>query len=134
MAQRLRESIDELVSKDGRYPADAYMLVFEGLEAALASLAARRHVSPVELITGVYDAAVDQWGYMARAVLEEWNVSSGADIGDMVFNLVDRRLLVASEQDTRAEFAQIGSLRGVLDEAFQRLLEREPPRVPAARY
>jgi uncharacterized repeat protein (TIGR04138 family) len=127
MAQRLRESIEELVQRDGRFPADAYLLVFEGLEAALASLAARRHVSPGELARGVYDAAVDQWGLLACDVLEEWNVTCGADIGDMVFNLVDRRLLVASEHDTRTEFAGIGDLRAELFEAFERSLDRDPP-------
>ena len=129
MAQRLRNSIEELARDDRRFPPEAYMLVFDGLEAALAKLDTRRHVSPDELVEGVLDRAVDRWGMLARAVLDDWNVHTGADIGDMVFNLVDRRLLVASESDTRAEFAVAGPLTDDVEETFLAHLERHPPRV-----
>ena len=129
MAHRLRESIEELVRDDARFPADAYLLVFEGLEAALAPLSARRHVSPAELIRGVYEAAVDQYGYLAGAVLEDWNVGGGAEIGDMVFNLVDRHLLVASENDTRADFAAVGEVDGQLAQIWEARLASDPPRL-----
>ena len=134
MAQRLRESIEELARDDRRFPPDAYLLVFEGLETALAQLASRRHVSPRELVEGVLASAVTQWGSLASAVLDEWNVTDGGDIGDMVFNLVDRHLLVASENDTRADFAEVADVERLLDELWTARLDAHPPRlVPVLR-
>jgi uncharacterized repeat protein (TIGR04138 family) len=132
MAQRLRESIELLVREDGRYSTDAYLLVFEGLESALAHLEARRHVSPAELVTGVFEAAIDQYGFLAGAVLEHWGITEGASVGDLVFNLVDRHLLVAREHDTRTEFAEIGPLRASLEGRFNARLRLEPPRLIAS--
>ena len=129
MAQRLRESIERMAQEDGRFATDAYLLVFEGLEASLAHLATRRHVSPMELITGVFEAAIDQYGYLAGDVLAHWGVTEGADIGDMVFNLVDRHLLVASENDTRDEFAEIGPLLHIVEGQFNARLRTDPARL-----
>lgn len=131
MTQRLRESIEELARADRRWPADAYVLVFEGLEVALGRLASRRHVSPQELVEGIRAAALEQFGLLAPEVLEAWNVHSGADFGDMVFNLVERGLLVASENDTRTEFARTPPLFTKLSEEFETELSRRPPRLVA---
>ena len=129
MAQRLRESIEELARDDRRFPPDAYLLVFEGLETALAQLASRRHVPPRELVEGVLASAVTQWGSLASAVLDEWNVTDGGDIGDMVFSLVERGLLVASESDTRDEFVAACELSGTLRTIILADLDRHPPRI-----
>ena len=83
MSERLERSIEELARQDRRYPPQAYMLVFEGLEVALAKLPARRHVTPHELVDGVREAALQQWGLLARTVLESWNVRSTGEIGDV---------------------------------------------------
>jgi uncharacterized repeat protein (TIGR04138 family) len=131
MRDRLQDQLEDLAQEDRRYPPDAYLLVFEGLEAALARLTARRHVTPAELVAGVRDAAVDQFGLMARAVLESWNMRSGGAVGDLVFNLIQRGLLEAGEDDTREKFENAYELNEGLGEAFLESLERDPPRLVA---
>lgn len=133
MSERLERSIEELARQDRRYPPAAYMLVFEGLESALAKLPARRHVTPRELALGVRDAAQQQWGFMARTVLESWNVRSTGDIGDLVFNLIERKLLVAGAEDSRAQFEDAFDFAEGFDRAFLEELERDPPRVASPR-
>lgn len=133
MTDRLRESIVELARQDPRFPVDAYLLVFEGLEVALGKLATRRHVSPTELIAGVRRCAVERWGLLAGPVLDSWNLRSGQDLGEVVFNLVERGLLVASDEDTRTEFASAPPLCDGLDDAFLEELERHPPRLVASK-
>lgn len=129
MTRRLNESIEKLVERDRRFPASAYLLVFEGLEDALQRLPVRRHVAPAELVEGVRDRAMENWGYLARAVLQSWNVCTAGDVGDLVFNLVDGGLLVASESDTRADFDRAMDFDTAFDDAFVEELRENPPRL-----
>jgi uncharacterized repeat protein (TIGR04138 family) len=133
MSEKLERSIEELSREDRRYPPGAYLLVFEGLELALSRLTHRRHVAPRELVEGIRDAAVDQWGLLARTVLESWNVRSTSDLGDLVFNLIRRGLLVAGDEDQRSQFDGLFEFREAFDDAFLESLETHPPRLLAAR-
>jgi uncharacterized repeat protein (TIGR04138 family) len=129
MSEKLERSIEELARSDRRFPPAAYMLVFEGLEVALARLAHRRHVAPAELVDGIRVAAIEQWGLLARNVLESWNVRTTADLGDLVFNLIARGLLVAGDDDHRAQFENAFDFHEGFDDTFLTDLERLPPRV-----
>jgi len=133
MSERLERSIEELARQDRRYPPAAYMLVFEGLESALAKLPARRHVTPQELVEGVRDAAVTQWGLMARTVLESWNIRTTGEIGDLVFNLIERKLLVAGAEDSRTQFEDLFDFADGFDRAFAEELGRVPPSMGASK-
>ena len=133
MSERLEKSIEELARADRRYPPAAYMLVFEGLESALAKLPARRHVTPRELVDGVRQAALDQWGFMARSVLESWNITNTGEIGDLVFNLIDKKLLVAGADDNRAQFEELFDFADGFEQAFAEELGREPPSMRASK-
>jgi uncharacterized repeat protein (TIGR04138 family) len=133
MSERLERSIEELARHDRRYPPAAYMLVFDGLESALAKLPARRHVTPRELVEGVRETALRQWGLLARTVLESWNVRSSGEIGDLVFNLIERKLLVAGAEDDRAQFEGAFAFEDGFDRAFAQELERDPPRMLATK-
>ncbi len=133
MSEKLERSIEELARVDRRFPPGAYMLVFEGLEVALGRLTHRRHVAPQELLDGIRVAALEQWGLLARTVLASWNVHTTADLGDLVFSLIARGLLVAGDDDHRAQFQDVFDFHEGFDESFLADLERRPPRVLAAR-
>jgi uncharacterized repeat protein (TIGR04138 family) len=49
-------------------------------------------------------------------VLEHWGVRSTADIGDVVFTLVELDLLMSQATDSRDEFADVFDF----DQAFER--------------
>ncbi len=132
MSERLERSIEELAREHKRFAPGAYLLVFDGLERALTRLPARRHVTPRELVEGIRDVALEQWGFMARAVLEAWNVRATADFGDIVFSLIERGLLVAGDDDDRAQFANAFEFRDGFDQAFLEDLDRHPPRLETA--
>ena len=53
---------------------------------------------------------------MARLVLDHWGVRSTADIGDVVFTLVDLGLLISQPTDSRLDFADVFGF----DQAFER--------------
>ncbi|MGH7646481.1 MAG: Minf_1886 family protein [Gemmatimonadaceae bacterium] len=111
--------MDRLRARDARYREDAYLFVLAALEYCQTHLDERRHITGRELAMACRDLALDHFGVMARLVLEHWGVRASADIGEVVFNLVDEGLLISQPTDTRDEFA------GVFD--FDQAFEREYP-------
>lgn len=111
--------MDRLRARDPRFQEGAYLFVLAALEYCQTRLPERRHISGRELAEACRDLALERFGVMARLVLEHWGVRSSADIGDVVFTLVDLGLLISQPTDTREEFV------GVFD--FDQAFEREYP-------
>ena len=111
--------MDRIRAREPRFHEGAYLFVLSALEYSQARLAERRHICGRELARACRDLALERYGVMARLVLEHWGVRSTADIGDIVFTLVDLGLLISQPNDTREEFV------GVFD--FDQEFEREYP-------
>lgn len=107
----LEARLRALAVKDPRYPPIAYAFVFEALEYTIrttgrdVSKGEARHVSGRELLEGIRTFAREEFGPLARAVLGSWNIQKTEDFGEIVFNLVEEKLLSRREQDTKADFA-----------------------------
>lgn len=121
--QNFAEAVDEIRKLDPRYDRDAYLFVREGLDYTLKLLKKQahtdpkhRHVSGQELLDGLRQFALDQFGPMAKTVLEHWGVRKCEDFGELVFNMVEKGILGKTDQDSREDF------RGGFDfnEAFVR--------------
>ena len=111
--------MDRIRLREPRFHENAYLFVLSALEYCQARLTERRHITGRELAGACRDLALDRYGVMARLVLEHWGVRATADIGDMVFTLVDLGLLISQPNDSRDDFA------GVFD--FDQAFEREYP-------
>ena len=112
-----REGImDRILIREPRFDEQAYLFVLSALEVCQARLNVRRHITGVELARAARDLALDRYGLMARVVLEHWGISSTADIGDIVFTLVELGFLLSQPQDTRDEFVDVFDF----DLAFER--------------
>jgi uncharacterized repeat protein (TIGR04138 family) len=105
------DAVDNLREHDPRYRREAYGFLMVALAAAAQSLPAwrrldleRRHLSGAELLASVIDTARREFGVMAPMVFAEWGVRSGADIGEMVFQLVNAGQLTARPEDRREDF------------------------------
>ncbi len=99
--------MDRILVREPRFKEPAYLFVLAALEFCQARLPERRHLSGRELCLGCLDLAIERYGVLARMVLEHWGVTRTADIGDIVFTLVDLGLLLTQQQDTRADFAGV---------------------------
>lgn len=136
------EALDQIVLKDPRYQRDAYLFVREALDHTQklvnkgAKTEARqaastedvvegkvRHVTGQELLAGIRDYALDQYGPMTLTVLNEWGVQRCEDFGELVFNMVENHLLAKTKKDSRDDFK--GGYD--FDEAFRK------PFLPAAK-
>jgi uncharacterized repeat protein (TIGR04138 family) len=104
------ETIEAIRVKDPRYHREAYILVREALDHTLKSIAKAnrgrmRHVTGQELLVGIRDVALGQFGPMTMDLLHEWGVHNCADFGEIVFNMIEIGLLAKTEKDSRADFA-----------------------------
>jgi uncharacterized repeat protein (TIGR04138 family) len=108
--------MDRIRLKEPRFDERAYLFVLGALEYCQQRLDERRHISGKELALACRDLALEKFGVMAGLVLEHWGVRSSADLGDVVFTLVDLGLIMSQPSDSREEFADVFDF----DQAFAR--------------
>lgn len=102
------EGLETILAKDSRYTRDAYLFVRDALDfTQKAALRERRegfHVTGQELLAGVREYALAQFGPMAITVLEEWGITRCEDFGEIVFNVVEAGLFSKTDTDSREDF------------------------------
>lgn len=108
--------MDKIRVREPRFDERAYLFVLAALEFCQQRLPERRHISGRELALSCRDLALERFGVMARLVLEHWGVRSTADLGDVVFMLVELGFLMSQPCDTRDEFLDVYDF----DQAFER--------------
>ncbi len=101
----IEELLDGIISRDPRYTNDAYGFVRAGLDFTVRSLENQRHVSGQELLKGIREFTLKEFGPMAKTVLNGWGIMCTEDIGEIVFNMVETGLLGKTDEDNRADFA-----------------------------
>jgi len=101
------ELFNALRERNPRYQEAAYIFVLSALNFVLERLPEPRHISGRELAEGVRDLALERYGLMARSVLEHWGIETTADIGEIVFLLVETGVLIKQDEDTRADFVGV---------------------------
>ncbi len=118
-------SLVELVRQDRRYKLEAYVFVFEALQYAQEVLGMgaespsepvegaaqsdeetrlQRHVTGQELCEAIRRYALEQFGLMAKTVLNGWGVYSTSDFGEIVFNLIRIGRMRKTPEDRREDF------------------------------
>ncbi|MBI4026081.1 MAG: hypothetical protein HY360_13935 [Verrucomicrobia bacterium] len=105
----IEQAIAQIVRKDSRYHRDAYAFVREGLDFTIKNIrkgavAKERHVTGQELLEGIRQHALQEFGPLAHTVLTYWNLRGCADIGEIVYNMVEFRILKTTERDSREDF------------------------------
>lgn len=121
-------ALADVARRDPRYPVEAYEFVLDALEHTQKLLQRRppgeaiggreHHVSGPELLEGVRDLARQEFGLMARVVFRLWGIDQTDDIGEIVFNMIDAKLLAKTETDSRADFRQVYDLDKALAEGY----------------
>lgn len=101
------ELLAKLRASESHYDELAYLFVLETVEFVQTKLPARRHVTGAELAHACRDYALNQYGLMARQVLEHWGVRRTDDIGRIVFSLVEVGLLVTQSTDKEEDFRAV---------------------------
>ena len=93
----------------------AYLFIRDALsEAREKSLQNQKsekteHISPRELLEGVRTLAQRRYGMMTTAVFRFWGLSSTADIGRIVFEMIELGEMKKTENDQFEDFVNVYS-------------------------
>lgn len=134
--------VNEIVSlirkEDPRFDREAYAFVRDGLEHAVKELKKRdaarakisRHVTGRELAEGLREYALEQFGPLAKTVLNTWGLHETIHFGDIVYNLIEYNVFSKTDSDRREDFADVYSF----DEAFEQPFRPRARRLPAPSF
>ena len=109
-APSFEEAVEQILAKDTRYHRDAYLFVREALDHTQKMIGKQpkknqvRHVSGQELLKGIRQYALLQFGPMTLTVLESWRITRCEDFGEIVFSMVETNLLAKTDKDSRDDF------------------------------
>jgi uncharacterized repeat protein (TIGR04138 family) len=110
------EKLDKIIRKDPRYARAAYEFVLEALNFTRKRLKRHGHVSGRELLEGIKDYAIEQFGPMVRFVFEEWGIRTTKDFGNIVFNMVESGVLNKTDEDSPEDFAEVYDFEEVFNQ------------------
>jgi uncharacterized repeat protein (TIGR04138 family) len=131
--------LDEIVRKDPRYAYEAYEFVFVALAHAQKLLGRvpptsgadqEHHVRGPELLAGVRDLALQEFGLMARTVFRMWGINATADFGEIVFNLIEAGLMSKTDEDARLDFHDVYDLDEALVQGYRIEVKEEAEDAP----
>ncbi|MBI3318119.1 MAG: hypothetical protein HYZ90_03105 [Candidatus Omnitrophica bacterium] len=103
----LLRKVQAIFRKETRYKPEAYLFVLAALHFTTSNLPERRHITGQELLEGIRLYGLDQFGPLTRQVFEHWGVLSTEDFGQIVFSLVEAKLLGKTEEDSLADFGGV---------------------------
>lgn len=103
------ESLDSILAADPRFDREAYFFLRDALDFTIkqkkkSKTDPSRHVSGRELLEGVRQYALKEFGPMVITVLGYWGIRKTDDIGAMVFNLIREGVFGKTDQDSIEDF------------------------------
>lgn len=121
MARSFEEIIGDIVSRHEDYAPDAYDFLRQALDHSAQRFKQDRktaHLSAEELYLGVCSLALEEYGPMAKSVLEYWGILSSVDVGEIVFRLIEVGVFGKQEGDTINQFYHLPALSTILDAPY----------------
>jgi len=109
-------AIVELLQQDQRYHLEAYQFVREALAYAQKILKMPatndegaeekqdHHLTGQQLCQAIREYAMEQYGFLAKTVLNSWGIHTTGDFGEIVYNLIRVREMRKSKSDRREDF------------------------------
>ncbi len=112
------DMVTRLQQSGAPYDERGFLFVLAGLEYLQSRLSERRHVTGPEVTHACRDLALEQYGLLAREVLEHWGIRETADFGRIVYALVDVGLLVTQPGDRIEDFQEVYSFERAFEESY----------------
>jgi uncharacterized repeat protein (TIGR04138 family) len=133
------EALDAILSTDSRYQRDAYLFLRDALDFTTKQQkkikgTAVRHVTGPELLDGVRQYALKEFGPMVMTVFDWWGIHACEDFGHMVFNLIDAGIFGKTERDSIEDFKQVYNFEEAFVRPFapaRRAFTESQPALPA---
>jgi uncharacterized repeat protein (TIGR04138 family) len=129
MSKKFNAIIEDIYEKDCRYKEDAYIFVMEALAYTQKKFKRDKHVKGEEMLQGMKELLLEKFGPMTMTVLEHWGIKSTEDFGNIVFNLVENRVLSKTEDDNIEEFKNGYNFEEVFDSGYRKQLAKKISRM-----
>lgn len=131
------EALDSIVASDPRYQRDAYIFLRDALDFTTKQQkkvkgATVRHVAGPELLEGVRQYALKEFGPMSLSVFTFWGVRRCEDIGHMVFNLIGAGIFGKTDQDSMDDFKSVYDFEEAFVAPFRPSAAMKPVSLPPA--
>jgi len=125
------EALETIVTSDPRYQREAYIFLRDALDFTTKQQkkvkgTAVRHVSGPELLQGVRQYALKEFGPMVVTVFDSWGIRSTVDIGHMVFNLIGAGIFGKTDEDSIEDFKAIYDFQDAFVKPFAPESKIEP--------
>jgi uncharacterized repeat protein (TIGR04138 family) len=110
-----------------RYHPKAYEFLFAALRQSQRNLGRapshgshdeRSHITGPELLGGIREFALEQFGLMARTVFHCWSIHTTEDFGRMVFDRIERGEMSKTDSDQLADFTDVFDFEEALDRQY----------------
>ena len=111
--------VDEICAKDHRYKPGAYEFVMQGLHFTQKRFKRQGHVRGKELAEGIRDLAIEQFGPMAKTVFTHWGVGRTEDLGNIVFNMIDKKVFSKNGEDSLQDYRNVYDFERVFSSALR---------------
>ena len=129
MKPQLDNLLSEIYEGDTRYRQDAYEFVLEALSFTQRKYRRTKHVTGDELLDGIKELLMERFGPMAITVLRYWRVYATDDFGNIVFNLVEKKILSKTEEDDIAGFRNKYDFNEVFEKGYSSRLAKKISRM-----
>ncbi|HYY14393.1 MAG TPA: Minf_1886 family protein [Chthoniobacterales bacterium] len=118
------EALESILASDPRYQRDAYVFLRDALDFTTKQQkkikgATVRHVAGPELLEGVRQYALREFGPMVMTVFESWGIRCCEDIGNMVFNLIAAGIFGKTDEDSIEDFKNVFQFEDVFVKPFR---------------
>ncbi len=131
MNEEFYNIVTEICSKDNRYHPEAYEFVMEALSYTQKKYKKSKHVSGKELLEGIKALLLQKFGPMALTLLKHWGIKITDDFGNIVFNLVDYKILSKDTEDHYESFKNAYDFDEVFNQGYRKQLAK---RLKAMRF
>lgn len=133
------EALDSIIATDARYSRDAYVFLRDALDYTTKQQkkikgGPVRHVAGPELLEGVRQYALKEFGPMVVTVLSYWGIRCCEDIGHMVFNLIGAGIFGKTDEDSIGDFKSVYDFEEAFVKPFapeKPAAKKAPPALPA---
>ena len=107
-----------------KFHPHAYLFINDALAVAQEAFGRDKHsetgghILPRELLDGVRLLGQRRYGMMAPCVFQSWGIASTADVGEIVFELIDLGEMKKTEEDRLSDFVDVFSFQDAFNSEY----------------
>ena len=110
-----------------RYHPNAYRFLFAALRRSQQNLGRQAHgaddspahITGPELLEGIREFSLEQFGLLARTVFHCWSIHTTDDFGRMVFDLIERGEMRKTDTDQISDFSEVFEFEEALENSYR---------------